>query len=114
MVDAQLKCFRYLVYGYQHFQWKYANILCGKELPFNSNRVMVDTLSKLNGDSVINAYRLPDMKFVLRFGLHFRSWNGALYPVAPRWTRVPFGIKLYKSSLLHKCLKKICQFSIDQ
>ena len=110
MVDAQLKCFRYLVYGYQHFQWKYANILCGKELPFNSNRVMVDTLSKLNGDSVINAYRLPDMKFVLRFGLHFRSWNGALYPVAPRWTRVPFGIKLYKSFNYISASRKFVKF----
>ena len=47
MVDAQLTCLRYLTYNYQPVQWKYANILCGKELPFNSNRVMVDTLSKL-------------------------------------------------------------------
>ena len=110
MVDAQLKCFRYLVYGYQHFQWKYANILCGKELPFNSNRVMVNTLSKLNGDSVINAHRLADTKFVLRFGLHFRSWNGALYPVAPRWTRVPFGIKLYKSFNYISASRKFVKF----
>ena len=85
-------------------------IVHGKELPFNSNRVMVNTLSKLNGDSVINAHRLADTKFVLRFGLHFRSWNGALYPVAPRWTRVPFGIKLYKSFNYISASRKFVKF----
>ena len=104
MVDAQLKCFRYLVYGYQHFQWKYANILCGKELPFYSNRVMVfcrivcyDTLSKLNGDSVVNLYRLPDNAYQERFTSHYKARNGNMLLVATRWWRVPFGIKLYKS-----------------
>ena len=110
MVDAQLKCLRYLTYNYQHVQWKYANILCGKELPFNSNRVMVDTLSKLNGDSVVNAHRLTDTNFLLRFGLHFLSLNGALYPVAPRWRRVPFGIKLYKSYNYISASRKFVEF----
>ena len=110
MVDAQLKCLRYLTSNYQHVQWKYANILCGKELPFNSNRVMVDTLSKLNGDSVVNAHRLTDMKFLLRFGLHFISRNGAMYPVAPRWRRVPFGMKLYKSYNYISASRKFVEF----
>ena len=110
MVDAQLKCLRYLTYNYQPVQWKYANILCGKELPFNSNRVMVDTLSKLNGDSVVNAHRLTDMKFLLRFGLHFIARNGSLYPVAPRWRRVPFGMKLYKSYNYISASRKFVEF----
>ena len=110
MVDAQLKCLRYLTYNYQPVRWKYASILCGKELPFSSNRVMVDALSKLNGDSAINPRRLTDREFLQRFGLHYISWNGALYPVGPRWRRVPFGMKLYKSYNYISASRKFVRF----
>ena len=97
MVDAQLTCLRYLTYNYQPVQWKYANILCGKELPFNSNRVMVDTLSKLNGDTVINAYKVSKDVYRERFESHYKAKNGKMQKLGPRLWRVPFGIKLYKS-----------------
>ena len=57
-VDAQLKCLHHLVNDYQHFQWKYVSNLCGKELPFNSNRVLVEKLKEMNGDSVVEVQKI--------------------------------------------------------
>ena len=110
MVDAQLKCLRYLTYNYQPVLWKYANILCGKELPFNSNRVMVDTLSKLNGDSVVNAYKVSNDIYRERFESHYEAKNGKMQKLGPRWWRAPFGIKLYKSVNYISVSKRFVRF----
>ena len=58
-VDAQLKCLHHLVNDYQHFHWKYVSNLCGKELPFYSNRVFVEKLKEMNGDSVLDVDKIP-------------------------------------------------------
>ena len=97
MVDAQLNCLHHLVNDYQHFQWKYASNLCGKELPFNSNRVLVEKLMELDGDSLVNAYKIPDIDHRERFTSHFRVKDGKMSAYEPRSDEMPFGIQMYKS-----------------
>ena len=97
MVDAQLKCLHHLVNDYQHFQWKYASILCGKELPFYSNRVLVEKLMELDGDSLVNAYKIPDIDHWERFSSHFRVTNGEMSAYDSRSDEMPFGMQMYKS-----------------
>ena len=97
MVDAQLKCFWYLTHVYEDTKWKYANVLCGKELPFNSNRVLVDTLREMNGNSIVNAYKIPKEALERRFTYHWKVRKGRLVPVGPRKDQVPFGVEIYKS-----------------
>lgn len=98
MVDAQMTCFQHLATTYRHSQWKYASILCGKELPFNTNRLLVDTLRSLRGDSIVNAHRnFSDYLLKERFGWHYKLHNGKLYKTIERKERTPFGFKIYKS-----------------
>ena len=97
MVDAQLKCLHDLVYHYQHFQWKYANILCGKELPFNSNRVLVEKLKELNGDSVVNVDRISYYHHEHRFKYYYGVKDGKLEKMGERKEKLPFGLPLYIS-----------------
>ena len=97
MVDAQLKCLHHLVNDYQHFHWKYASNLCGKELPFNSNRVMVENLKEMNGDSVVNVKKMPAINYRERFTSHFRVINGKMKEIGSRNETMPFGMQMYKS-----------------
>ena len=97
MVDAQLKCLHHLVNDYQHFQWKYASFLCGKELPFYSNRVFVEKLMELDGDSLVNAYKISDIDHWERFSSHFRVTDGKMAAYDPRSDKIPFGMQMYKS-----------------
>ena len=97
MVDAQLKCLHHLVNDYQHFQWKYASILCGKELPFNSNRVMVEKLKEMNGDSVVNVENMPAINYRERFTSYFSVKNGRMKENGSRNETMPFGMQMYKS-----------------
>ena len=96
-VDAQLKCLHHLVNDYQHFHWKYAINLCGKELPFNSNRVLVETLKEMNGDSVVDVEKIPSRYFKPRFKSHYRPRNGKMKKIGRRKEKIPFGIQIYKS-----------------
>ena len=97
MVDAQLKCLHHLVNDYQHFHWKYASNLCGKELPFNSNRIMVEKLKEMNGDSVVDVEKMPAKNYWERFKSHFRVKNGKMEEIGSRKDRIPFGMQMYKS-----------------
>ena len=97
MVDAQIKCLHHLVNDYQHFYWKYASNLCGKELPFNSNRVMVEKLKEMNGDSVVNVEKMPATNYRERFTSHFRVKNGKMEKIGSRKDKIPFGMQMYKS-----------------
>ena len=107
-VDAHLKCFHHL--NASTIQWRYANILCGKELPFSSNRVMVDALKKLNGDSVVNAYRLPDKDFKERLTSHYRAVNGTMQKLGPRTEKAPFTMELYKSVIYLSASRQFVDF----
>ena len=107
-VDAHLTCFHYL--NASTIQWRYANILCGKELPFSSNRVMVDTLKKLNGDSLVNAYRLPDKDFKKRLTSHYRAVNGTMQKLGPRTEKAPFTLELYKSVIYLSASRQFVDF----
>ena len=96
-VDAQLNCLHHLVSDYQHLHWKYASNLCGKELPFNSNRVLVEKLKEMNGDSVVNVRKMQYENFKQRFTSHYRVRNETMKEIGPRMEYVPFGMQLYKS-----------------
>ena len=107
-VDAHLKCFHHL--NASTIQWRYANILCGKELPFSSNRIMVDALKKLNGDSLVNAYRLPDKDFKERLTSHYRAVNGTMQKLGPRTEKAPFTMELYKSVIYLSASRQFVDF----
>ena len=94
-VDAHLSCFRHLVHSYQHFKWQYVSIVCGKELPFNSNRVMVEKLKELNGDSLVNGYKIPDNDLYMRFTYHYEVKNGTMTKLEKRTDKFP--LQIYKS-----------------
>ena len=99
MVEAQMWCFQQLATTYRHWRWKYAMILCGKELPFSSNRVIVDNLQGLNGASVVDIRDLPAEHYQDRFKEHHmhNPVDGKLYAVGTRNDKAPNGVKIYKS-----------------
>ena len=112
MVEAQMWCFQQLATTYRHWQWKYAMNLCGKELPFSSNRVIVDTLRRLNRASVVYGAKLRAKQFKEVFESHY-SQNpdtGRLFLVGPRREPVPFGVKLYKSSNYISASRQFVEF----
>ena len=85
MVEADMLCFQQLATIYKHWQWKYVLILCGKELPFGTNRMIVDSLQQLNGASLINVHDLTKPYYNARFRMHYHRHpdNGSLLRLDP-------------------------------
>ena len=71
--------------------------LCGRELPFSSNRIIVDTLKRLRGASLIGA-RLSNIGRRFTFKNIVDPKTGLLRRTRKRIGKVPHGIKIYKSS----------------
>ena len=110
-VEAQMLCFEQLSTTYGHWQWKYAINLCGKEVVLYSNRVIVDTLERLKGSSVLSIEDLPSDVIRARLGSHFnRTTDGEMYYVGPRKEPIPFGVKLYKSSNFISASRQFVEF----
>ena len=100
MVDAQLQCFQQLSTTYNRWRWRYAMILCGKELPFSSNRIIVESLQSLRGASLIDVRHLAFGEYWERF--NFFYWldqrKGRIYRGGTRTNFLPRDVLLYKSS----------------
>ena len=100
MVEAQMTCMRELSTTYKHWQWKYAMILCGKELPFSTNRVIVESLQSLKGASLIDAHHISRNQYWSRFN-HFHKvsqQSGELHEYKKRNDYLPWNVLIYKSS----------------
>ena len=98
MVEAQLLCFKELSTIYKLWGWKYALIMCGKELPVSSNRRIVDSLINMNGTSVLNVHEGLPAHFKERFGWHYKAdpATGKLIQVGPRKEKLE--VKIFKST----------------
>ena len=115
MVEAQMLCMQELSTTYKHWQWKYAMILCGKELPFSTNRVIVESLQRLNGHSLLSPHNLSLEEYQDRFTVHYRRnpHNGQMHKAGLRRKRLPVGIQLYKSSNYIAASRKFVEFLIS-
>ena len=115
MVEAQLTCMQELSTTYKHWQWKYAMILCGKELPFSTNRVIVEGLQRLNGHSLLSPHSLSLKEYKDRFTAHFRRnlYDGKMHKVGLRRKPLPVGIQIYKSSNYIAASREFVKFLIN-
>ena len=117
-VEAQMLCFQQLATTYKHWQWKYVMNLCGKELPFSSNRVIVNTLQRLNGASVINYsqnFTLTPIQWKNRFEYHYyrNVSTGELFKLRPRNEKPPMGVKIYKSYSYISASRRFAEFLLS-
>lgn len=97
ILEAQLTCMEEIRDHFSDWKWKYVLTLCGRELPFSSNWVIVDTLKRLHGSSLIGA-RLSNIGRRFSFKNVVDPKTGVLYRTRTKIGKVPYGIKIYKSS----------------
>jgi len=96
IMDAQLNCMEDLM-QYDHARWKYVINLCGREIPLQTNRRIVQSLVKLNSTSVINAHEMSEAdmnRFAFKVALDF---HGHAYYTQTQLGPVPLDIKIYKA-----------------
>ena len=100
MVEAQMTCMRELSTTYKHWQWKYTLILCGKELPFSTNRVIVESLQSLKGASLIDVRYISRDQYWDRFNHFYKvsQRSGKLDQYKKRNDYLPRNVLIYKSS----------------
>ena len=100
IMESQLLCMSEIQQHFPDFKWKYMMILCGRELPFSSNRIIVDVLHDLNGASIIGP-RVPPQKEAQRRLLYKNIVDlktGRLLRIPVKLGKPPHNIKIYKSS----------------
>lgn len=98
ILDAQLSCSTDLYKARLFVEWKYLITLCGKELPIRTNLEMVQLLKPLNGTSALIPLDIPEEE---RWRVEMRNYvnrRGDLIHTRRRLGRVPYNLKLYKSS----------------
>ena len=100
IMEAQMMCMNKIQHDFPDWKWKYMMILCGRELPFSSNRVIVDILHSLRGASIINP-RIPPQNQVERrliYKYEFDPKTGKLQQSAKKLGKPPHNITIYLSS----------------
>ena len=98
ILDAQLSCITDLYKARIFVEWQYLITLCGKELPMRTNLEMVQLLKPLNGTSALIPLDIPEEE---RWRVELRNFvnrQGDLIQTRRRLGRVPYNLKLYKSS----------------
>ena len=96
IMNAQMNCMKDLLHRPTP-HWKYVINLCGKELPLRTNREIVQSLKKLNGESAVDIMPLPQYEFWDRFSFKTKIENYQVVKTDQSLGPVPHGIKLYKS-----------------
>ena len=100
IMESQLLCINEIQQHFPDFKWRYMTILCGRELPFSSNRVIVDVLQNLRGASIIDPLVTPraDVKQRLTYKYRVDLKTHQLRRLPIKLGKPPHNITIYKSS----------------
>ena len=98
-INAQINCYIDLLH--HQVMWHYVINLCGRELPLRTNREIVDTLTLLNGASIIEPREISaktrKTRFMTKLEPKRKKFCGHKSHVETTLGPPPHGIKLYKS-----------------
>ncbi len=96
IVDAQFNCIDDL-FGIRHkFPWEYVLTLCGKEVPLKTNLEIVDTLTRMNGTSAVDAFNNLDYEHSF-WTNKYKVRKNSVFKTEEKLGPIPFGFTMKKS-----------------